>query len=164
MRNTLRLCRELKRYHVRRLTIAFLDTEIADWTREPDPIRLDYYESGPDRTRKGCSFLHVLNLLAGGLRVEDLHFVLPPSLIGDPELEMLALHRPYRTDAEQLGIVWREQEATLKARTGKNSWEKLIELTRHEWRQMVFAHELEDFQAVWPHMEAWPCKVPESLA
>ncbi|MCJ1380795.1 hypothetical protein MMC17_003904 [Xylographa soralifera] len=156
LQNTVRLCRDLKRHHVHHLTVTFLDTEIADWTREPDPIRTDYYESGPNRIRKGCSFMHVLNLLAGQLKVEDLQFVLPPSLVGDEELEMMALHRPYRTDAEMLSLVWREQEATLKARTGKNSWERFNQLTRCGWRKMAWAHELEEFQAVWPHMESWP--------
>ncbi|MCJ1315924.1 hypothetical protein MMC15_001244 [Xylographa vitiligo] len=163
MRNTLRLCRELKRYHVQHLTVTFVDTEIADWTREPDPIRLDYYESGADRTRKGCSFMHVLNLLAGQLRAEDLRFIVPPSLVGDSELEMMALYRPYRTNAELLATVWREQEATLKVRTGKNSWKRFNQLIGREWRNMLWAHELEEFQAVWPHMETWPCNVPENL-
>ncbi|MCJ1286031.1 hypothetical protein MMC26_005373 [Xylographa opegraphella] len=163
MRNALRLCRELKGYKIQHLTVSFLDTDIATWTREPDPVRMDYYESGAHRTRKGCSFLHVLNLLAGKLSAADLRFMLPPSLVGDRELEMMARDRPYKTRAGLLGVVWREQEATLKARTGKHSWEKFDELTRREWRNMAWAHELEEFQAVWPYMEAWPCKVPARL-
>ncbi|MCJ1290576.1 hypothetical protein MMC34_002116 [Xylographa carneopallida] len=161
MRNTLRLCHELKRYHVRHLTITFLDTEIADWTREPDPLRVNYQEPRPSRlTHKGCSFMHVLNLFTGKVEVHHLKVVLPPSLVGERELERLARGQAYKIDAGVIGTVLRQQEASLNRRTGKSSWKRFHALTKHERRQMVFAHELEEFQAVWPHMDAWPGRVP----
>ncbi|MCJ1396640.1 hypothetical protein MMC18_009532 [Xylographa bjoerkii] len=163
MRNTLRLCRDLEWYRVQHLTVVFLDTEIADWAREPDPLKLEYFESRTHLYRKGCSFLHVLNLLASHPRVRELQFVLPPSLVGDRELETMARQRPYRTGLSMFNNLLPLREDTLKARTGKKSWDKFNELTEPEWGKKVFAHELEEFQAVWPQMESWPCKVPERL-